>query len=133
MSEFPKGLALSHFLGGTVKKNHPVPSKVKALLPPQVQLQDQDYLVVKLPLGNYKLGEAKKKLIAGRLQGGADTMEEEQQLNKIKELVNQPLTGENYADRWQFLLHCEHTQRIISILSEFLESEVSKFGQIFTK
>ena len=24
-------------------KNHPVPSKVKALLPPQVQLQDQEY------------------------------------------------------------------------------------------
>ena len=83
---------------------------MKALLPPQVHLQDQDYLVVKLPLGNYKLGEAKKKLIAGRLQVGADTMEEEQQLNKIKGLVNQPLTGENYADRWQFLLHCEQYQ-----------------------
>ena len=84
--------------------------QVKAQLPPQVHIQEQDYLVVKLPLGNYRLGEARKKLIAERLQGGGDTMEEQQQLEKLRQLMEQQLNKENYADRWQFLLHCEQHQ-----------------------
>jgi len=65
---------------------------------------------VKLPLGDYRLGEARKKLIAERLQGGGDTMEEQQQLEKLRQLMEQPLDKVNYAERWQFLLHCEQHQ-----------------------
>ena len=83
---------------------------MRAQLPPQVHIQEQDYLVVKLPLGEYKLGEARKKLIAERLQGGGDTIEEQQQLEKLRQLMEQQLNKDNYADRWQFLLHCEQHQ-----------------------
>merc|ERR1719239_1037510 len=37
-------------------------------------------------------------------------MEEQQQLEKLRQLMEQQLNKENYADRWQFLLHCEQHQ-----------------------
>lgn len=83
---------------------------VKGHTPAQVFQEEADYLVTKLPLGNYPLGEGLGKLIAARFLGGADTVEEQARLQQARDVLEAELAMENYAERFQLLLHCEQFQ-----------------------
>jgi len=95
---------------------------VKGQLPPTVFEEEEDHLVVKLPLPNTRMGEARSKLIASRLQGGADTVEERRQLEKMRGLLEGPLDAANYAERFQLLLHCEQWQEERDIMHYDMEA-----------
>ena len=95
---------------------------VKGQLPPTVFEEEEDHLVVKLPLPNTRMGEARRKLIASRLQGGADTVEERRELEKMRGLLEGPLDPANYAERFQLLLHCEQWQEEKDIMGYDMEA-----------
>ena len=80
---------------------------VKGHIPPTVFTEESDFLVTRLPLGNYPLNELRSKLIGARFQGSADTVEEQKHLDKARKLLETELDAKNYSEKFQLLLHCE--------------------------
>jgi len=75
-----------------------------------IRLEMEDNLMVKLPIGNYPVSDARSKIIATRMQGAGDNKEEMVELIKCRSLLEEKISKENYTGRWELLLHCEQWQ-----------------------
>ena len=65
--------------------------------------QGGDFLVTKLPLGDYPLTEVRSRLVAGRFEG--------EEGGEERELLEAPLGPDDYTARWRLLLHMEQWQQ----------------------
>ena len=70
----------------------------------------KDGLEIKLPLAPTHPSRVRKTVINTRLQQVGTHKDEMIEFMKCKNLVKDGLTTQNYADRWEFLLHCERLQ-----------------------
>ena len=69
-----------------------------------------DSLEVKLPLGDNRISGVRVRAIEGRLERPGSTPGEVEEVKKCLEITSKELSIENYADKWDFLLHCERVQ-----------------------
>ena len=69
-----------------------------------------DSLEVKLPLGSYPISGVRRRVIEGRLEKPGSSPAEKEELKKCLEVTSKDLDIENYADRWELLLHSERQQ-----------------------
>jgi len=88
-----------------------------------VKDNSEDKLRKKEELDHYRIKAIRSKVISKNFQDG-DNLEEREELNKCKELLEEQLQKEMYQERWELLLHCEERQ---------LENDIRHYDMADTK
>jgi hypothetical protein len=71
----------------------------------------EDFLVTRLPLGDYPISQARQHGIINNLQGtGGESDDELRELEMMKALMEEELGTRNYATKLQLLLHMEQVE-----------------------
>ena len=71
----------------------------------------EDFLVTRLPLGDYPIKEARQRGISNNLEGkGGESEEELRELEAMRILAEDELSSRNYSDKLQLLLHIEQVK-----------------------
>ena len=71
----------------------------------------EDFLVTRLPLGDYPISQARQRGIANNMQStGGETDEELRELELMKALAEDELGIRNYAAKLQLMLHMEQVE-----------------------
>merc|ERR1712013_314970 len=70
-----------------------------------------DFLVTRLPLGDYPIKEARQRGLSNNLEGkGGESEEELRELEAMRILAEDELSSRNYSDKLQLLLHIEQVK-----------------------
>ena len=83
---------------------------VRVQVPQDLQLdKSQDKLRKTKTLDHYNITPARRRMLATNFQK-AESKEEKDEIARCRELLESPLTWQNYKQRWSLLLHAEEQQ-----------------------
>ena len=77
---------------------------------PIPKLDSLDALEIKIPVAINTIGEIRKRVINSKLERCGTSDREREEFRKCKEILKKGLNMENYAEFWNFMLHCERYQ-----------------------
>ena len=83
---------------------------VKVQVPVDLQMdRSEDKLRKIKTLDHYNITPARRKMLLSNFQK-AESKEEREELTRCRDLLEAPLSWENYKQRWSLLLHAEEQQ-----------------------